>query len=57
MVNRGEVGMVRYPPGFGESGYQGRISNLEFDAAGLRARFTFVYGDIIVGTYDLERTP
>jgi hypothetical protein len=54
----GDIDIIyAYPPDFGESSYQGEIRNLQFDAAGLRARFTFAYGNIIVGTYDLERTP
>jgi hypothetical protein len=46
-----------YPGMFSESGYQGKISDLEFAADGRRARFTFDDGDIVVGTVDLERTP
>jgi hypothetical protein len=41
--------------GFGGSGYQGKIVDLEFDATGNRARFAFVYGDRVGGSYDLER--
>lgn len=46
-----------YETAFGESGYQGEIVNLEFDATGNRARFDFLYGDIMAGTYNLERMP
>lgn len=40
---------------FAESGYQGRIVHLEFDATRNRARFDFHYGDFERGSYDLER--
>ncbi|MES1178511.1 MAG: hypothetical protein ABUL62_29585 [Myxococcales bacterium] len=43
--------------GFGESGYQGRIANLAFDATGNRARFDFVYGTLAWGSFELERAP
>jgi hypothetical protein len=46
-----------YSGEFGESSYQGKISELELDATGNRARFNFLYGDRMAGTYDLERTP
>jgi hypothetical protein len=42
--------------GFGESGYQGRVVGLDFDATGDRARFSFEYGDIDWGSFDLERS-
>ena len=43
--------------GFGESGYQGKVYLLEFDATGDRARFTFLYGELKWGTFDLQRIP
>ncbi|MEI9941383.1 MAG: hypothetical protein WDO69_29540 [Pseudomonadota bacterium] len=42
---------------FQESGYQGKIVGLEFDASGARAHFKFVYGEIDAATYDLQRAP
>jgi hypothetical protein len=55
----GNIDIIYYygPGDSAVSGYQGKISGLEFDATGNRAHFQFVYGDRAAGTYELQRLP